>query len=75
MGEHAVLYGQPAIAMHYSAVEIIAQVTAQVEALTVACDFYKGLVNKMPTIWESLKHDIRLSLYRIGAATDPSIHI
>ncbi len=75
MGEHAVVYGQPAIAMPFSAVEIIAQVTAQGEALTVACDFYKGLVHKMPKIWESLKHAIRFSLYRIGAPTDPAIHI
>ncbi|HEL1766050.1 TPA: mevalonate kinase [Streptococcus suis] len=75
MGEHAVVYGHPAIAMPFSAVEIIAQVTAQGEALTVACDFYKGLVHKMPKIWESLKHAIRFSLYRIGAPTDPAIHI
>lgn len=29
----------------------------------------------MPKIWESLKHAIRFSLYRIGAPTDPAIHI
>lgn len=75
IGEHAVVYGQPAIAMPFSAVEITAQVRAQGEALTVSCDFYKGLVHKMPKIWESLKHAIRFSLYRIGAPTDPAIHI
>ncbi|HFI0146676.1 TPA: mevalonate kinase [Streptococcus suis] len=75
MGEHAVVYGQPAIAMPFSAVEITAQVTAQGQALSVACDFYEGLVHKMPKIWESLKHAIRFSLYRIGAPTDPAIHI
>ncbi|HEL1661709.1 TPA: mevalonate kinase [Streptococcus suis] len=75
MGEHAVVYGQPAIAMPFSAVEIIAQVRAQGQALSVACDFYEGLVHKMPKIWESLKHAIRFSLYRIGAPTDPAIHI
>ncbi|AZR98047.1 mevalonate kinase [Streptococcus suis] len=75
MGEHAVVYGQPAIAMPFSAVEITAQVRAQGQALSVACDFYEGLVHKMPKIWESLKHAIRFSLYRIGAPTDPAIHI
>ena len=75
MGEHSVVYGQPAIAMPFSAVEITAQVTAQGQALSVACDFYEGLVHKMPKIWESLKHAIRFSLYRIGAPTDPAIHI
>ncbi|MEG3310065.1 mevalonate kinase [Streptococcus sp. SS-4456] len=75
MGEHAVVYGQPAIAMPFSAVEITAQVREQGQALSVACDFYEGLVHKMPKIWESLKHAIRFSLYRIGAPTDPAIHI
>ncbi|WP_155962228.1 mevalonate kinase [Streptococcus ruminantium] len=75
MGEHSVVYGQPAIAMPFSAVEITARVTAQGDALSVTCDFYKGLVHKMPKIWEGLKHAIRFSLYRIGAPTDPAIHI
>ncbi|HFR3343067.1 TPA: mevalonate kinase [Streptococcus suis] len=75
MGEHAVVYGQPAIAMPFSAVQITATVAAQGTALTVTCDFYQGFVHKMPKIWESLKHAIRFSLYRIGAPTDPAIHI
>lgn len=75
MGEHAVVYGQPAIAMPFSAVQIIAEVSQEGQALSVSCDFYKGLVHEMPKIWESLKHAIRFSLYRIGAPTDPAIHI
>lgn len=75
MGEHAVVYGQPAIAMPFSAVEITATVHQQGDALSVTCDFYQGLVHQMPKIWESLKHAIRFSLYRIGAPTDPAIHI
>lgn len=75
MGEHAVVYGQPAIAMPFSAVEIRATVVANGEALSISCDFYEGLVHEIPKIWESLKHAIRFSLYRIGAPTDPAIHI
>ncbi|MGT2800403.1 mevalonate kinase [Streptococcus marmotae] len=75
MGEHAVVYGQPAIAMPFSAVHITAEVRAEGQALSVSCDFYQGLVHEMPKIWESLKHAIRFSLYRIGAPTDPAIHI
>lgn len=75
MGEHAVVYGQPAIALPFSAVEIRATVSDQGEALTVSCDFYDGLVHQMPKIWESLKHAIRFSLYRIGAPSDPAIHV
>lgn len=75
IGEHAVVYGQPAIAMPFSAVGITAEVKKEGTALAVSCEFYKGLVHKMPKIWESLKHAIRFSLYRIGAPTDPAISI
>ena len=75
MGEHAVVYGQPAIAIPFSAVEPVAEVKEDGEALTVTCEFYDGLVHKMPENLESLKHAIRFSLYRIGAPQDPAIHI
>ncbi|MGT2910262.1 mevalonate kinase [Streptococcus cameli] len=75
MGEHAVVYGEPAIAMPFSAVDIQSRVTRKGEALSVSCAFYEGLVHEMPKIWEGLKHAIRFSLYRIGAPTDPAIHI
>ncbi|NLQ92612.1 mevalonate kinase [Streptococcus mutans] len=75
MGEHAVVYGQPAIAIPFSAVETVAEVKEDGEALTVTCEFYDGLVHKMPEILESLKHAIRFSLYRIGAPQDPAVHI
>ncbi len=75
MGEHAVVYGQPALAMPFSAVGIEAVVTDGAEALSVSCAFYEGLVHQMPKVWESLKHAIRFSLYRIGAPSDPGIHI
>ncbi|KXT78009.1 Mevalonate kinase [Streptococcus sp. DD13] len=75
MGEHSVVYGQPAIAMPFSAVQIQAKVVKEGQALRVTCDFYEGLVHQIPKIWESLKHAIRFSLYRIGAPSDPALHI
>ncbi|HFR3771041.1 TPA: mevalonate kinase, partial [Streptococcus suis] len=37
MGEHAVVYGQAAIAMPFSAVEITATVRSEGQALAVTC--------------------------------------
>lgn len=75
MGEHSVVYGEPAIALPFSAVDITAHVWEEGNALRVTCAFYDGLVHQMPKVWESLKHAIRFSLYRVGAPTDPGIHI
>lgn len=75
MGEHAVVYGEPAIALPFSAVAVTVEVSAQGQALSVSCDFYEGLVHALPRVYESLKHAIRFSLYRLGAPSDPAIHV
>lgn len=75
MGEHAVVYGYPAIALPFSAVQVQVTVEAKGDSLELSCALYRGLVHEMPRVWESLKHAIRLSLYRLGAPTDPGLYI
>lgn len=75
MGEHAVVHGEPAIALPFAAVDIVSLVTEIQGDLSVQCAFYDGLVHEMPKIYESLKHAIRFSLYRLGLPQNPPIHI
>lgn len=75
MGEHAVVYGQPAIALPFAAVEVETLVAESEGDLSVNCAFYDGLVHEMPKVYESLKHAIRFSLYRLGVSQNPPIHV
>ncbi|MDQ0222897.1 mevalonate kinase [Streptococcus moroccensis] len=75
MGEHSVVYGKPAIALPFEAVEVLTTVTEGEGDLTVNCAFYDGLVHEMPKVYESLKHAIRFSLYRLGVSQNPAIKI
>lgn len=54
MGEHAVVYGQPAIAMPLSAVKVKVAITANTTGLLVVSDYYRGALDaptsKMPGI-------------------------
>ncbi|MET3558129.1 mevalonate kinase [Streptococcus rupicaprae] len=75
MGEHAVVYGKPAIALPFAGVEVQTTVTEKSGDLSVNCAFYDGLVHEMPKVYESLKHAIRFSLYRLGVSQNPPIHV
>lgn len=75
MGEHAVVYGQPALALPFVAVQVLSTVSEKVGDLSVNCAFYDGLVHEMPKVYESLKHAIRFSLYRLGEPQNPPIHV
>lgn len=75
MGEHAVVYGEPALALPFAAAEVLSTVTEKEGDLSVNCAFYDGLVHEMPKVYESLKHAIRFSLYRIGVSQNPPIHV
>lgn len=75
MGEHSVVYGKPAIALPFVAVQVLTTVTEGQGDLSVNCAFYDGLVHEMPKIYESLKHAIRFSLYRLKVEQNPAIQI
>lgn len=64
MGEHAVVYGEPSIAIPFPATHIHVHVTSHDE-LFIECDFYKGLVLEMPELLESLHKAIDVTLERL----------
>ncbi|WEG72654.1 mevalonate kinase [Vagococcus intermedius] len=67
IGEHAVVYGQPSIALPFPATQIRATITpSEMNNLTIECMFYKGLLNDMPELLDSLKKVIEVSLKRLN---------
>lgn len=65
MGEHAVVYGEPAVAIPFTAVKIKATVEKNQGKNSIDCLFYKGLVEEMPELLESLHKAIDISLEKI----------
>lgn len=65
MGEHSVVYHQPAIALPFFSVEVITSIQPSQE-LTLECDFYQGTVAKMPELLKSLQTTIHTCLDRLG---------
>lgn len=62
MGEHAVVYGEPSIALPFPAVEMIASVSAYEGPVRLDCSYYHGIADDMPEILQSLKKAIELAL-------------
>lgn len=62
MGEHAVVYGEPSIALPFPAVQMTAKVKRITGPLRVDCSFYHGIADEMPEVLESFKKTIDLAL-------------
>lgn len=71
MGEHAVVYGEPSIALPFPAVEVVAKVMASKDATIIDCSYYSGIAEEMPEILQSLKTAIHTALTSIGKAKEP----
>ena len=54
MGEHAVVYGQPAIAMPLKNITLNVSISP-CKQLYINCDFYQGLLQSMPELFRSLQ--------------------
>ena len=48
MGEHAVVYGQPALAIPYPATKIKTTIVETIGPVNLDCFFYKGLFSHAP---------------------------
>ena len=66
MGEHAVVYGEPSIALPFPAVEMTASVKGTSGALLIDCSYYQGIATDMPEILQSLKTAIGTALTSLG---------
>ncbi|MGO2695972.1 mevalonate kinase [Bavariicoccus seileri] len=60
MGEHAVVFGEPAIAIPFGAVTVTATLTESPTDPTIDCAFYKGLLTNTPDVVASLYHLVSL---------------
>lgn len=59
MGEHAVVYGQPALAMPFPATKIETTIKEEVGDAIIDCYFYKGLLEKAPDNLSGIKTMIK----------------
>ena len=75
MGEHSVVYGEPALAIPFPSVGITADISPNDHQLFLACEFYKGLVSDMPELLESLHHAITISLHYLNKKEALTIEI
>lgn len=66
MGEHAVVYGEPSIALPFPAVEMTVTVKGTKGPLLIDCSFYQGIAQQMPEVLDSLKTSIKTALSSLG---------
>jgi len=66
LGEHAVVYNYPSIAIPFPKTSIHTIVAPAENQTTISCNFYTGLLGDMPELLDSLKECIRLSLSDIN---------
>ncbi|WP_281164648.1 mevalonate kinase [Liquorilactobacillus sicerae] len=66
IGEHSVVYGQPAIALPLSAVKTQVTITAnRTDKQTIDCRYFSGLITNLPTNMTGLQHLITYILAKI----------
>lgn len=71
IGEHAVVYHQPSIALPFPATQVKVHVTPSETETTIDCAFYTGLLTTMPELLESIKKTIELTLLDLNKISVP----
>lgn len=71
MGEHAVVYGEPSIALPFPAVEVIVDISPTEDATIIDCSYYSGIAAEMPEILQSLQIAINTALKSLGKERTP----
>ena len=70
MGEHAVVHGEPSIALPFPAVEMTATVCEAEGPLTIDCSYYNGIAAEMPEILESMRTAIQSALTELQVSDE-----
>nr|WP_319217140.1 mevalonate kinase [uncultured Trichococcus sp.] len=70
MGEHAVVHGEPSIALPFPAVEMTATVCEAEGPLTIDCSYYNGIAAEMPEILESMRTAIQSALAELQVSDE-----
>ncbi|MBS4751139.1 mevalonate kinase [Carnobacteriaceae bacterium zg-ZUI78] len=74
IGEHAAVYGHPAIAIPCTAVQTHVNISPAKNGLYLYCDLYEGLIDDMPELLTGLKTIINATLYYLNQEHTP-LHI
>lgn len=70
MGEHSVVYGEPAIAFPFEATSIITTITPA-ERMTVDCHYFSGTLDELPPQLMSVQEVIKQTLCHLSQAETP----
>lgn len=70
MGEHSVVYGEPAIAFPFEATSIITTITTA-ERTTVDCHYFSGTLDELPSALTSVKEVIKQTLLHLSKENTP----
>jgi mevalonate kinase len=61
-GEHAVVYGKPAIALPFPLLEVVATVEKISDQITISCDYFVGPIVQLPKKMQGIASCIKQSL-------------
>lgn len=66
MGEHAVVYDEPAIAVPFKSVQVVSTITPAINGVsTLSCVYYSGDFDQVPEYLNNLKKCYALSIHKI----------
>lgn len=74
IGEHSVVYNQPAIAIPFKEVQVTTTITES-DTLSVDCIYHQGLLSESPTHLDNLKVVVSETLKRLNNIATFHIHI
>lgn len=76
MGEHSVVYGEPAIAVPFPSVSVMATLTEKSGSITIESDYFTGELDQAPHSLDNLKAAVQVTCEALGqSASGFHMHI